>query len=97
MNNLKLKQGQIVFSVNLGECRVVTVKKDDYPFVVEGYDEVYSECYTRTGKMYKSDIHPSLFASPESCKEYFNNLTDDDEFAEDAFTLVKECAHAKST
>lgn len=97
MNDLKLKQGQTVFSVNLGECRVVTVKKDEYPYVVEGFNEVYSECYTKTGRMYKSDIHPSLFASPESCKEYFNNLTDDDDMTEVSLSLVKECAHAKST
>lgn len=97
MNDLKLNKGQTVFSINLGECRVVKVKKDDdYPYVVEGFNEVYSECYTKTGRMYKSDIHPSLFASPESCKEYFNNLTDDNDITEVSLPLSKECAHAKT-
>lgn len=89
MTNLKLKRGEKAFSIQLGECTVVSVRSsDNYPILVRDYSGVYSEQYNMTGRQLKSDVHPSLFESAESCKEYFNNLTDDVDDVEISFPII---------
>lgn len=77
MIKLKLIRGQKVFSVNLGECTVVAVHNDNnYPILVRDCSGVYSDQYDLTGRLTRCDAHPSLFESIETCKDYFNSLSD---------------------
>lgn len=53
--------GDKLWSMQLGECEVVRVDNDTWPYVCQGVGGM--ECYTSDGKVMATDAFPSLFWS----------------------------------
>lgn len=60
----KFKLGQKVWSIQLGDCEVITchLKDKEYPILCVNKDGQEEE-YSNDGYFYNDDFHPSLFSS----------------------------------
>lgn len=70
MNLLEtLKIDQIVWSAELGECKVIELdntEEAEYPLVLESTTEGHRMHFTKDGKYYPDCVFPSVFLSDPS-------------------------------